>query len=854
MCLNPFGIVDDQLPLECSSNKCGEQYCKQCVQAIRGSSDTYPFTCMSCKKSVIPRRNKLIDEHLIWKHFCKLYGSESFLAVTSRLKIAPCDAIVSDLHFRRVHLQSRVNTFKTKLKNVQSTELLDNQLIRDVQNMIEQLDTLIDTLQDTNRVMHERALTIEGCVTSYRKRLKHFDRLCEELSNGIRTLGMESQEMSTDTSDNHDPYRMKILSQLPSNQNVDTIDEILRDIAFRTQFLESHLSQLKLLLEGRSEEVTQWNDAIQKADKMLKTIDDTQRNLNYLFGNLRLIERCIDDYKKYLTDDQLDHIPCSKFIRLLETTRIRTEHLEIKTYFPKVIELMDKWQNMHGINDQFEPKVMELFKAIENDIEKAFSNRDYICSIPFKVGVIGNGSVGKTAIIRELGQLVDQYLSTVAVERSTFGYLQFDTSINKCPHSEKTIPITFVDIEGATDAHKIPFIGNYKELISKADCDVYCIVFEQMFDDDLIRDWQTYINDELGRKCLLIRNKADLLFLQIFKQRTNKDYTVNADNQYVRDSILKEVKNNALFTKKREHLSDEVYLMAADCDPRLKNASFATFDKYDLEKTIRCMAIEDTRAERIRKLGVFALVATINTCFRRGYIVSKMGYQVAAAVSSIVPVLDEIPAYMGREKIRQAFGIHDNAPITNFFKRRTDELEKHLTEHQLSIPKKEMKSGCFKYLSRKTKEQWTTNKGMKQIKYVRSKETNNNNIFSIIGRKLEPFIHGAAVTLGAVGKVSDDAIRIAGVATSGALRAVSIVGIVVGVALIPLCAAWAFYSSGNRMNQHLHVLCNDLSIILEHFVTLLCNNCLEKLPASEKCEGCRQEIQSSESSSSSDDE
>ncbi|CAF4849263.1 unnamed protein product, partial [Rotaria magnacalcarata] len=40
--------------------------------------------------------------------------------------------------------------------------------------------------------------------------------------------------------------------------------------------------------------------------------------------------------------------------------------------------------------------------------------------------------------------------------------------------------------------------------------------------------------------------------------------------------------------------------------------------------------------------------------FRRGYIVSSTRYQWIAALCSIIPFLDELPAFFGRDKIRDA--------------------------------------------------------------------------------------------------------------------------------------------------------------------------------------------------------
>jgi hypothetical protein len=50
-------------------------------------------------------------------------------------------------------------------------------------------------------------------------------------------------------------------------------------------------------------------------------------------------------------------------------------------------------------------------------------------------------------------------------------------------------------------------------------------------------------------------------------------------------------------------------------------------------------------------------------------------------------------------------------------------------------------------------------------------------------------------------------------------------GIVVDAVLTPAFAAWAFYNAGNRMNAHLHVLCDDLQTIVR-----ICNQYCENIP------------------------
>ncbi|CAF4840243.1 unnamed protein product [Rotaria socialis] len=805
MCLNPFGILDKQLPLECPQVKCDEQYCGDCVQAIRGIDNKYPFTCMVCKGSTIPRRNELIEEHLIWKHFGKLYGTENFLAFKSKLELDSYSDIVNDIRLRRNHLQSRINTFEKKRKSSDSTDPSNNNLqnsdskdplIQDVANMIIELDKLIIELENIGSCMDEHATIIDECLAAYQDRLKHFDKLCEALSKEIKLTETNTRCISIKIADSQqqqtqDIYHMNDLCKLLPQQNVANIDKILADIMFRKKTIEPYLASLDLFLEDQPQNITTFNSSICNAKEMLKAICETQEKLQFLRGNLRAIERCIDQYGDYLADDRLKHIPCSKFILLLENLRVKTERLDIKANFSKVISLNEIWQNSHSSEEQFKPKVIELFKAVELDLAQIFYNRNYIRSIPFKVGVIGDGCVGKSTLIGKLSECVDQSVSTVASGRSTFGYLQIDTFINECPH--KTIPITFIDLEGAIDTNNAVFIGNYKELIKKADCDLYLLVFHGSFDDDLHGGWHKYIKEELQRDCLLVRNKVDRLFLDLFKERKKQDYTPKLNSRYLTDCIIRDLRKQVGFTKTRKSLSDTVYLTAAACDTVLATEDFAKFDIDELKKTIILMATKNTRVARIRDLAVLAVINTINTCFRRAYVVSKLKYQVLATLSSFIPFADEVPVYFGQEKIRQVFGIHDNMWITNCFKRKKDSLQEYLSKYPLMVSESELQSGCFTYLANSTTEESSQRIGIEARKYIQAKEMNRNNMISSIGRKIEPCLNTTAITLGALGKISDDALRTAGVATSGAVRALSITGIAAGAALIPICAAWSYY-------------------------------------------------------------
>ncbi len=792
MCSNPFGIIEDQLLLQCSEVKCGVQYCNSCVQAIQGSSYECPFVCIACKKSVTPQRNMLLEKHIIWKSMCKLYGIQSMLDLKEDSNKMFCYSILKNIEFRRIHLQSRLNSFQNRLGKENSIRSTDEQLIIDVSNLILMLQNLVKQIKRTNQEMKDRGIILSNCLEKYKKGMKHFDRLCDTLTNTIETLEMNSNNVTTDTSIAHkehikELYRMDNLQKLPSDQNIVTIDEILEDIMFRKKCLSSRWEMVTSSLKNKPEQIRLLDDDLKKAKKKLEIISIVEEELNELRGSLQAIKDYTDEYDKLLRDDKFQHIPCSKFILLFEMMRVRTEELEISNSFPRTVQLMRTWQNDHGTDNEFKPKVINLFKTVEMDMQHLLIDYNWVCSLSYKIGVIGDGNVGKSALIMKLAE-VKEFSPMIAIERSTFGYLEFDTLIYKYPCNDKVIPITFVDIEGATDTDKFQSTGNYIELINKTDCDMYIIVFDRPFSDHN-RTCQEHIEKKLGRKCLLVWSKADLLFSKLFRQSTGEKYVKTRSSSYDVNMALTKTKDYIIQTFDDKRLSHKVYLTAVACDDDLEDATFAAFDLDKLKRKFVQLAITDFRAERICKLAILASRAVINTCFRREYTVSQTKYRWLAAGASIVPFLDELPVYFGRKKIRQAFGIHDSFAVTNVVHKTKDSFEKYLMKKEFTVPKKYLKSGYFKYLIPTKTKQATTDSKAQPDTYVQQKPIytlENQNLTSqkaqiIIGHAANIIVRPSLTVLGTLGKLADDAARLIVPTTTFALRAVSIAGIVVRV-------------------------------------------------------------------------
>jgi predicted nucleic acid-binding Zn-ribbon protein len=798
----------------------------------------------------------LIEKHLIWKSMRKSYGIQSLLDLKKDSDEMFCHSILKDIKFRLIHLESRFITFQNNVNNENLSSLSDEQLINNVNDLYINLKKLTERINETDQEMEHHGIVVSDCLEKYKKDMKNFDRLCDTLMKVIEKLEVSSNNVTTDISDTQREhkkqlYRMSDLDKLSYEPNIKAIDDILHDLSFRKELLSSYLEMITSSIKNKPEQI---DDHLEKAKKKLERISDVEEEINLLCGNLRAIELYTHEYDELLRDDKFQDTPCSKFILLLEMMRVRTEELEISNHFPQTVRLMEKWQNDHGKDDEFKPKVLDLFKAVEMDVKYLLSDENWIYSLSYKIGVIGDGSVGKSALVMNLAN-TNEFSSMISVERSTFGYLQFDTLIYKDPRNDKIIPITFVDIEGATDTDKCQSTGNYIELIEKADCDMYIIVFDRPFNDHN-RTCQEYIENILQRKCLLVRSKADLLFNRFFKEIVNKKYDKKDTGGIKERSALTKTEENSLVTFDDKRLSKKVYLTAAGCDDDdLKDAPFATFDLDKLKKKLVELAMTDIRVERICKLAIRASIAVINTCFRRGYTVSQTKYRWLAAGASLIPFLDELPAFFGREKIRQAFGIHDSFAVTNAVHKTKDSFEDYLMEKKFTVPEEYLKSGYFKYLRPTTTKQAITGSEAQPDTYVEEKSIYNIKINSpisqntsiIVGQTAQNIARPTIVSLSIVGKVADDAARLVAPTTAAGLRTVSIASIVLGALLSPVFAAWSFYSTGKRMDEHLHLLCDDLVVILQYFAFKLCNDCCRSIQLP-------QLLSSDEDSSSSDDD
>lgn len=450
ICWMPFGIIENKLPLHCTNKKCSAQYCKRCVEAIQGSFGEYPFECNICKKQMTPQRNSLLELHVIWKSMCKLYGVEIFNDLKKHLMYATCDDLKKDIDFRLIHLTCSLESLKSRLslpvhetRRKDSISLFDELTITSVENLCTELNYLSNEVNKTDIAIIKRGIYVQECLEEYKKVMEHFDTLCHSIIQSINKL-VTNVENPEDKEHIICLYRMEDLCRLPSENSVEAVNTIVSDISFREKCLSTRVETLKSLLQEKQSETEHHRRYIKKAEKKVQSINLIKQKLIDIGGCLKDVEQHIYRYDELLRHDLHKKIKCSKFIILLEEIRELAAALQSAQCFPQTVRLVEEWQNDFGTNKEFKPKVVALFKSLDADVSRLYSSTDYINSIPYKIGFIGSGSVGKTSLLAKLGNLTN--LSRIVhIERSTFGYIQhngtlhFHNNLKKKKNAQKSL-------------------------------------------------------------------------------------------------------------------------------------------------------------------------------------------------------------------------------------------------------------------------------------------------------------------------------------------------------------------------------------------------------------------------------
>ncbi|CAF1241274.1 unnamed protein product [Didymodactylos carnosus] len=287
----------------------------------------------------------------------------------------------------------------------------------------------------------------------------------------------------------------------------------------------------------------------------------------------------------------------------------------------------------------------------------------------------------------------------------------------------------------------------------------------------------------MRRHCVLVRSKVDRDYLMKFKTYSGQYYlrAEPEEREALKDTILAEIKRN------NSGESNEVYLVACDYSPPNSDADQLiqdqSFDFHALLGKVASLAAT-IHPERICSSAMGMFVQTINTCFRRGYILNSLKYGIACGVAAAFPCGDQVPRYLLRRTIRKALG--------------SDVLVEYLQQLDLTVYGYEVQTSIFK-------------------KCVKIEESESELNFA--GRSL-----GQAASIGfiLVGTFSDDVIRLVAPATaiaSGVARsALTVSTIGVGIVISIAVSLWSGNAGAEHIFSYVNRICNDFIMIAAAFV------------------------------------
>ncbi|CAF3703825.1 unnamed protein product [Rotaria sp. Silwood1] len=356
----------------------------------------------------------------------------------------------------------------------------------------------------------------------------------------------------------------------------------------------------------------------------------------------------------------------SLYIRLCEQLSVDITNDEFSSIFPNSHKKMNDWMYEHAVGEDFQPKLFDVINAIEQDLISQWSNPSVTPSTT--IGVIGYTNAGKSSLLNRLlglESLNDDEAAPIGSMKTTYAALRFNRKEPLIYHSKNgniQIPVTLVDIQGH-DKNRISNnnmieAGNYHNEIKKANCDIYILVTDDDLHDEQ-KDWMTFIRENLNRECILVRSKVDNLYLTKMRELSGNFYikTTQEERFQYHTMIMDQIRSQNIIP------SNKIYLISADYQPSSIDADLLlaehSFDFDLLLNDLSSLAFK-VRTSRIHQLAKQAVNRVINTCFRRGYVLNVMKYKIAAGFAAIIPFGDQLPRYLSRDKIREAFGINDD--------------------------------------------------------------------------------------------------------------------------------------------------------------------------------------------------
>lgn len=771
---------------------------------------------------------------------------------------------------RRTHIQALQTTLKMSLSMIRERELYsDNNehYLTEADRLNDKLEIFVTRLRTCERRIKSQAISFRSLVTNYRTLLRDsicrrptkqeaasFILLCEKLS-AMDFETIERMKTIDEQSIISDPnliskYQVNELKNMVIKESSPFVDDLLRDIAYRRNTIQDKQKSIAELYMISSNNPFQafYLEQHQIAVQMINSLDeyeikfahfrDIYNDIDTIMFEYRdeLTRKTLDDtsteHTSLPTDEQMAVFDCSRLILISELLRSETNRLEMESIFSQTTKLVHQWKQDQTID----PKIYDLFVALEQDLLALYDpSQSRMNLIPFRVGFIGNISVGKSSVVNYLrtqnsiSSSINRTLSPTAVGQSTVGSLQFDEQ-HLCSDNQTLVTIRYVDIEGCADYNTKVHAASYFEQIRKADCDLYIILFtgqQGSFECSLEKS----INEHLHRPCWFVRSKVDKEFNELFNEQITRrkidypdmDIDETEENELA-EQIIEMIRDKAIEICQTS--SDNVFLINAIYRPTEVNDSDKfnsqthPFDINLLSQRLIQFAQQSYKQERIRSMATMICAHAIGTCFRRRCIISFINHQLRAGLSAmLIPWGDQISLVHTRFGIRVALGVQDRSSLSNRLFKTVDTFESLLLKYSLNIDPNVFKSDEFNYLKEKHSSTAissinTQNEYSKTIQLGREPKKDPT-----IRQKLSSAAPAGAVACGIVGQKV--AVTSFAVSTLGYSLGASFFGLSL-VAAIPI-GLWTMRQSHKQIRDYLDDLCADLLIISEHFIIAIIN-------------------------------
>jgi hypothetical protein len=260
-------------------------------------------------------------------------------------------------------------------------------------------------------------------------------------------------------------------------------------------------------------------------------------------------------------------------------------------------------------------------------------------------------------------------------------------------------------------------------------------------------------------------------------------------------NIMKQLREDT-FIKPRDVYLVACYYSAPNSDAhKLQELKEQLFDFPDLLNTIGRLAC-DAQQHRIHALAIRIIARAINTSFRRGCVLNVMKYKLAAGFASIIPFGDQLPRYLSRDSIRDAFGIDET-------------FRQYLIPFHLIIYNYKLQTSVFEDCV----------------------EIKESQIKSKLDAKWVGRTAGTALIVG--GALTDDVLRVAAptaVALSGAARvAFTVATIGIGLIISAGVSTWSAIDSGKHIFSYINRVCDDIIMITDPLIMSIIEREQEKI-------------------------